>query len=245
MKIGIIGAGNIGSTLARKLAASGHDVKLANSKDPTAIRDLARDAGATAVSADLAVRGAEMIILAIPFGRYPDIASLFHGVSPEVPVVDTTNYYPFRDGSIASVDGGTPESVWASQQIGRRVVKAWNAALAATLAERGQPRGTPGRIAIPVAGDSSQAKTMAAALVDATGFDALDAGDLDDSWRQQPGNPAYCTDLTVDELKFAVRRANRSQAPANRDALLREFMAGGGKLSHDHIIARNRAVTGA
>lgn len=245
MKIGIIGAGNIGATLARKLAASGHDLKLANSKDPATIRDLARDVSATAVSADLAVRDADMIILSIPFGRYPDIGSLFHDVPPEVPVVDTTNYYPFRDGSIAAVDGGTAESVWASEQIGRRVVKAWNAALAATLAERGQPRGTPGRIAIPIAGDSSQAKTMTAALVDATGFDALDAGDLDDSWRQQPGNPAYCTDLTVDELKFALRRANRSQAPANRDALLREFMAGGGKLAHDHIIARNRAVTGS
>ncbi|MDA9433812.1 NADPH-dependent F420 reductase [Bradyrhizobium sp. CCBAU 51627] len=245
MKIGIIGAGNIGSTLARKLAASGHDVKIANSKDPATIRDIAREVGATAVSADVAVRGAEMIILSIPFGRYPDMASLLHAVPPEVPVVDTANYYPLRDGAIAAVDGGTPESVWASEKIGRRVVKAWNAALAETLAKKGQPRGAPGRIAIPVAGDNSQAKTMTAALVDATGFDALDAGDLDDSWRQQPGTPAYCTDLTVDELKFALRRANRPQAPANRDALLREFMAGGGKLAHDHVIGRNRAVTGS
>ena len=130
MKIGIIGVGNIGATLARKLAASGHEVKLANSKGPDTIRDLARDIGATAVSKEEAVQGVAAIVLAIPFGRYPDLASLFNDVPADVVVIDTSNYYPFRDGAVAEVDGGKPESVWVSEQIGRPVVKAWNAVLA-------------------------------------------------------------------------------------------------------------------
>lgn len=243
MRIGIIGAGNIGATLARKLAASGHEVKLANSKGPGTIRDLARNAGATAVLKENAVGGVSLIVLAIPFARHPDVASLFNNVPADVVVVDTSNYYPFRDGVIAGVDGGKPESVWVSEQIGRPVVKAWNAALALTLAEKGQPEGASERIAIPVAGDDPKAKATTMELVDATGFDPLDSGSLSDSWRQQPGTPAYCTELTTNELQSALQSADRSRAPGNRDALLGEFMAGGGELTHDEIVARNRTVT--
>ncbi|TPJ74617.1 NAD(P)-binding domain-containing protein [Mesorhizobium sp. B2-7-1] len=243
MKIGIIGAGNIGATLARKLAASGHQVKLANSKGPDTIRDLARDIGATAVMKEEAVQGVEVIVLSIPFASYPDLAGLFTHVPSDVAVIDTSNYYPFRDGAIAEVDGGKPESVWVSEQIGRPVVKAWNAVLATTLAERGQSKGASRRIAVPVAGDDGKAKAIAIQLVEATGFDALDAGSLSDSWRQQPGTAAYCTELTANELKSALQSAKRSRAAGNRDALLRQFMAAGGRLSHDDIVARNRAVT--
>ena len=189
MRIGIIGVGNIGATLARKLAASGHEVKLANSKGPETIRDLARDVGAMAVSKEEAVQGVEAIVLSIPFGRSPDLASLFNEVSADVAVIDTSNYYSFRDGAIAEVDSGKPESVWVSEQIGRPVVKAWNAVLAVTLAERGQPSRASGRIAIPVAGDDPKAKAATMKLVEATGFDALDSGSLVDSWHQQPGPP--------------------------------------------------------
>lgn len=158
-------------------------------------------------------------------------------------MIDTSNYYPFRDGAIAEIDGGKPESVWVSEQIGLPVVKAWNAVLAVTLAEGGQPNGASGRIAIPVASDAPKVKTTTMKLVEATGFDALYSGSLSDSWRQQPGTPAYCTELTTNELKSALRSTDRSRAPGNRDALLREFMAAGGKLTHDEIIARNRVVT--
>lgn len=243
MKIGIIGAGNIGATLARKLAACGHEVKLANSKGPETIRDLARDAGVNAVSKEEAVEGVEVIILSIPFAKYPDLAKLCNGVPTDAVVIDTSNYYPFRDGAITEVDNGKAESVWVSEQIGRPVVKAWNAMLATTLAERGQPNGPSGRIAIPVAGDYPQAKAIAIKLVEATGFGALDSGSLSNSWRQQPGTPAYCTELTASELKSALQSAERSRAARNRDALLGEFVAAGGKLSHDEIVARNRAVT--
>ena len=153
------------------------------------------------------MQGVQAIVLSIPFGRYPDVANLFDEGPTDVAVIDTSNYYPFRDGAIAEVDGGKPESVWVSEQIGRPVVKAWNAVLAMTLAERGQPKGASARIAAPVAGDDPKVKATAIQLVEATGFDALDAGSLSDSWCQQPGTPAYCTELTTNaEIGAAVGR---------------------------------------
>jgi 8-hydroxy-5-deazaflavin:NADPH oxidoreductase len=148
-----------------------------------AIRDLARDAGAVAVSKEHAVQGVSVIVLSIPFAGYPDIASLFNDVPADVVVIDTSNFYPSRDGAIAEVDGGKPESGWVSEQIGRPVVKAWNAVLAVTLAERGRSKGASGCIAVPVAGDDPKAKATAMQLVEATGFDALNSGSLSDSWR--------------------------------------------------------------
>lgn len=243
MKIGIIGAGNIGASLVGKLAAAGHDVKVANSKGPETLRELADATGAQAVDKQDAVKDVDAIILSIPFLSYPDLASLFADVPADVTVIDTSNYYPFRDGTLDGLDNGTPESVWASQQIGRPVIKAWNAVLATTLAERGKPAGTAGRIALPVAGDDAKAKAVAMQLVDATGFDALDAGSLADSWRQQPGTQAYCTELTIDELKPALSAADKRRAPENREALITQFMARYGELTHDDTIAMNRAGT--
>ena len=243
MKIGIIGAGNIGAIVAQKLAASGHEVRLANSRGPETIRELARDIGVAAVSKEQAVEGVDVIVLSIPFAKYSDLAGLFNDVSAEVAIIDTSNYYPFRDGVIDEIENGKPESVWVSEQIGRPVVKAWNAVLSQTFAEKGEAEGTPERIALPVAGDDAKAKETAMQLVKATGFDALDAGTLAESWRQQPGTPAYCTELTADELTSALASADKARAPANREALINEFMAGYGKLTHDHMVMRNRAVT--
>jgi predicted dinucleotide-binding enzyme len=243
MRIGIIGAGNIGATLARKLAASSHEVKLANSKEPDSIRDLAHDLGAVAVSKEQAVKDVDVVVLSIPFARYPDLAGLLSDVPAEVVVIDTSNYYPFRDGAITEVDDGKPESVWVSEQIGHPVIKAWNAVLADTLSDRGKPAGAPGRIAIPVAGDDTEAKATAFQLVDATGFDVLDAGTLAESWQQQPGTPGYCTELTLNELKAALAAADRRRAPENREVLIKEFAAAGARFTHDEIVARNRAVT--
>lgn len=243
MRISIIGAGHIGATLARKLAASGHVVKLANSKGPNSIRDLARDLGAVAVSREQAVKDVDVVVLSIPFASYSDLAGLFSDVPAEVVVIDTSNYYPFRDGAITEVDDGKPESVWVSEQIGRPIIKAWNAVLAETLSDRGKPAGTPGRIAIPIAGDDAKAKATAFQLVDATGFDTLDAGTLAASWRQQPGTLGYCTELTLNDLKAALAAADKRRAPENREALIKEFAAAGAKLTHDEMVARNRAVT--
>jgi predicted dinucleotide-binding enzyme len=243
MKIGIIGAGNIGATLARKLAGSGHDVKLANSRGPDTIRDLARELGATAVSREEAVQGVDVVVLSLPFAAYRDLAGLFDAVPAEVIVIDTANYYPFRDGAIDEIEAGKPESVWVSERIGRPVIKAWNAALSHTLAEKGKPDAETGRIAIPVSGDDARAKETAMALVRASGFDALDAGPLAGSWRQQPGTPAYCTELALDELATALTAADKHRAPANRESLIKEFMSGHGTLTHEDIVMRNRTVT--
>ncbi|MBB3224027.1 NADPH-dependent F420 reductase [Pseudoduganella umbonata] len=243
MKVGIIGAGNIGATIAQKLAAGGHAVKLANSRGPDTIRDLAHDLGVTAVSKEEAVNGVDAVILSIPFGGYSGMKDLFANVPAEVTVIDTSNYYPFRDGEIGEIDNGKPESVWVSEQIGRPVVKAWNAVLAQTLAEKGRPEGQSERIAIPVAGDDEEGKKLAMQLVSATGFDPVDAGTLAESWRQQPGTPAYCTELPADALASAIAEADKERAPSYREALIEEFMAGHGKLTHDDIVMRNRAVT--
>ncbi|WP_262260837.1 NADPH-dependent F420 reductase [Phyllobacterium sp. A18/5-2] len=182
-----------------------------------------RQKRAKAVSKEEAVQDVEAIVLSIPFAKYPDVAPLFNNVPEATVVIDTSNYYPFRERAIADIDGGKPESVWVSEQIGRPVVKAFNAVLAVTLAEKGQPSGASGRIAVPVAGDDPEAKAVAAKLVDATGFDPVDSVGLLNSWRQQPSTPAYCTELTTSELKAALQSADKARAPENREALLCSF----------------------
>jgi predicted dinucleotide-binding enzyme len=243
MKIGIIGAGNIGATLARKLAARGHEVKLANSKDPQSIQSLANEIGVNAATKEDAVCDVDVVILSIPFANYPDLKHTLKNVPEKTVVIDTSNYYPGRDGAIKEVDNGKPESVWVSEQIGRPVIKAWNAVLAKTLAYEGQPVGFSSRTALPVAGDDTNAQIITQDLVEDTGFIALDAGNLEDSWRQQPGTPAYCTELTLAELKVALCVADKARAPQNRDALIARFMAPGTQFTHEQIVATNRAMT--
>jgi 8-hydroxy-5-deazaflavin:NADPH oxidoreductase len=186
--------------------------------------------------------GVKAVVLSIPFAKIPDLADLFKDVPDDIVGIDTSNYYPFRDGAIAEVDAGNPESIWVSEQLGRPVIKAWNAGLAETLAKKGLRAGQPGRIALPVAGDDDGAKAVAMQLVDETGFDALDAGELADSWRQHPGNPAYCTELPLDELHAALAVANKVQAAKNRDALIKEFIETNKTPTHEETVTCNRAV---
>ncbi|MEE4691107.1 NAD(P)-binding domain-containing protein [Pseudomonas alliivorans] len=243
MKIGIIGAGNIGSTLARKLAACGHDVKLANSKDPQSIQALADELGARAVTKEGAVADVDVVILSIPFAKYPDLRDTLSKACESTVVIDTSNYYPVRDGAIKEIDDGKAESVWISEQIGRPVVKAWNAVLAATLVEQGKPAGSSSRLALPVAGDNVIAVAIAQRLIEDTGFDALATGGLEGSWRQQPGTPAYCTELTLPELTSAVNAADKARMTQNRNALFDRFTASWGQLTREQMVASNRAMT--
>jgi predicted dinucleotide-binding enzyme len=215
MDIGIIGAGNIGGTLTRKLTQLGHTVTVANSRGPETLQDLASETGATAGTAYDAARGKELVVVTIPQAKVPDLPDdLFEGVGPEVVVVDTGNYYPQqRDGRIAAIEDGTIESRWVEQHLGRPVVKAFNNIYAQNLLEKGLPAGTPDRVALPVAGDDAAAKQTVLALVDELGFDAVDAGGLDESWRQQPGTPAYTTDSSAQQLTARLAEAGRERLP--------------------------------
>jgi predicted dinucleotide-binding enzyme len=217
MKIGIVGAGNIGKTLGHKLSAAGHDVKIANSRDPQTIDPEALSTGARAVHAADAVLGVEVVILSMPLNRMPAFATTLSAAPDEAVVIDTSNYYPLRDGRIDAIDGGEVESVWLAGQIGRPIVKAWNAIGSASFAEKGAPAGAPGRIAIPVAADDVDARTLGMTLVDQTGFDGFDAGPLSESWRQQPGAPCYCTDVTSEEMGDALATAEKARLPKRRD----------------------------
>lgn len=231
MKIGIVGTGNIGKPLAQKLSAAGHDVKVANSRGPEAIEGDVLSTGARAVTAEDAVRDVEVLILSIPLNRIPGFAPVLSGLPTDAVVIDTSNYYPSRDERIDAIEAGAVESVWVVEQLGRPVVKAWNAIGSDSLAKKGLPAGSSGRIALPVAADGDAERAVGMALVEDTGFDAYDAGPLAQSWRQQPGAPAYCTDLTRDELPAALAAAEASRLPARRDlavAAIAERIGGGG-----------------
>jgi predicted dinucleotide-binding enzyme len=219
MKIGIIGAGMIGGTLARRLVALGHEVAIANSRGPQTLAKLAKESGARAVTVQEAARGGEIVIVTIPQRAILDLPKdLFAGVSADVVVIDTGNYYPARDGSIPALEKGQPESAWVAEQIGRPVVKAFNNIFYVSLAEKGAPRGTKGRIALPVSGDPPEARKKVMKLVDDLGFDAVDAGGLEDSWRHQPGTPAYTADHDEPKLRGALAAAERSRIPEYRNA---------------------------
>jgi predicted dinucleotide-binding enzyme len=213
MQIGIIGAGSMGEILARHLAERGHHVSIANSRGPESLTALAAEMGAQPVSVVDAARAGDIVILAIPTKAVADLPrSLFANAPSSVVVIDIGNYHPqLRDGRIDAIDRGMLDSQWVAQQIGRPVIKAFNNILAASLLKKGVPRGTKGRIALSVAGDSSDAKATVSRLVDELGFDPVDGGSLDDSWRQQPGTPAYCHDLEATALQRALAEADRSR----------------------------------
>jgi predicted dinucleotide-binding enzyme len=212
MKIGIIGAGHIGGTLTRRFRALGHDVSVANSRGPDTLSDLAAETGAKAVTVTEAARGKDVVIVTIPEKNVPDLPKdLFKAADVGTVIVDTGNYYPQRDGRIDAIEAGTTESRWVAQQLGRPVVKAFNNIYARHLLERGRPAGTPGRIALPVAGDDAAAKQVVLHLIDELGFEGVDAGSLDESWRQQPGTPVYGTDLDAEGVRRALAEASRER----------------------------------
>ncbi|MEU8073409.1 MULTISPECIES: NAD(P)-binding domain-containing protein [unclassified Micromonospora] len=206
MEIGIIGSGHIGGTLTRRLRSLGHDVAVANSRGPQSLTDLAAETGARAVSVEEAVRDAELVVVAIPLKAVPQLpAALFDGKL----VVDANNYYPQRDGDIPELlDRSLSSSRWTADHLkGARVVKVFNNIQAAHLMDEGKPAGTAGRIALPVAGDEADAKRIVMGLVDELGFDPVDAGTLDESWRQQPDTPVYGTDRDADGVREGLAAA--------------------------------------
>jgi predicted dinucleotide-binding enzyme len=216
MNIGIIGSGNIGSALVRHLTARGHHVTVANSRGPETLTALATETGAHAGTVEEAASARDLIIIAVPETAISKLPRNILSASKAI-IIDTGNYYPSRDGKIAEIDTGLTDSEWVSKMIGHDVIKVFNNIFAQSLATKALPAGRQNRVALSVAGNNPQERQTVMHLIEEIGFDAVDAGTLADSWRQQPGTPAYCHDLSTEALKSALQEADRGQVPKYRN----------------------------
>jgi len=253
MKIGILGVGNIGQIIARRAAAAGHDVKVANSGDPKTVAPSVLETGARAEWTKDVAKDVDVLVLSIPFFRTPALRELVSALPGETVVIDTSNYYPGRAGYyagrdpvVSELDQGQSETEWMQKQLGHPLAKAWNNILSETLAQKNHPKGHPDRLAIAVAADRPRDLELTSELVELTGFDAYHTGSIEESWRHQPGSPAYCTELKASEMAAALAAAERSRLPARRDfamGILEERLKGGTSTLPPGFIARmNKAI---
>ncbi|MBV4360439.1 NADPH-dependent F420 reductase [Pinibacter aurantiacus] len=218
MKIGIIGAGQIGSALIRQYLKAGHEVKMTNATNLAKMKALEDETGAKPVSLTDVVKDVDALVVTIPSIEIPKLAnSLGQSISSNTVVIDTTNYYPIRDGKIDELENGMTESVWVSTKLGVPVVKAYNSILAGSLIHSGSTENSASRIALPVSGDDQHAKEIVSKLINDSGFDALDIGNLQDSWRQQPGSPVYCTDLNLSQLRNNITQVKKERLTQRRE----------------------------
>ncbi len=208
--IGIIGAGNIGSQLARLAVQHGHEVVIANSRGPETLTELVDELGSSARAAtrDEAAAAGEIVVVTIPLTAIDTVP--VEPLAGKV-VIDTNNYYPQRDGDIAELDDETTTTAEMLQAHlpSSHVVKAFNHIGAADLTGHATPSGTPDRRALVIAGDDAAAKRTVADLIDAFGFDVVDAGALAEGWRIQRDTPGYGPRLTAPELREALASAKR------------------------------------
>jgi 8-hydroxy-5-deazaflavin:NADPH oxidoreductase len=240
MKFGIIGAGTIGSIISKKLVKNGHDVKIADARGIEHLEG--KELAGTPVLIEDVMTNIEVLIISLPLTALPSIRNIIEQVGEEVIVVDTSNYYPSRDQKIAEIENGMVESDWVSNQLGKPIIKAFNNLLAHTLENEGTPEGTSGRIAMAIAGNDVSQKQIIMDVVNQLGFDTVDSGSLSDSWRQQPGTPAYCTELTKEELTKALEKANKEKAPFLRDKVLEKLSASNFPLANKDIVNMNREI---
>lgn len=206
MKIGVIGAGHIGATLARHFAAAGHEVAISNSRGPETLRELEAELGPRvhATTTEEAARAGDIVVVAVPFKNYVDspVGALARKV-----VIDTMNYYPNRDGHFEELDSGTTTSseLLAQHLAGAYVVKAFNTIRWDSLRDKAQPAADGPHIGIPISGDDTAAKQEVDDLLAEIGFDGVDAGPLGAGGRKhQPGAPAYGVELPSDELAALI-----------------------------------------
>jgi predicted dinucleotide-binding enzyme len=208
--IGLIGAGHIGSQLARLAVAHGFNVVVSNSREPETLAGLVAELGAKARAGTAmeAAKAGDIVVVTVPLKNYRSVPAA--PLAGKV-VIDTNNYYPSRDGHIPELDS---ESTTTSELLQAhlpesKVVKAFNHIYAAALTTDGQPHGTPNRRALAVAGDDAAAKASVAQLIDEFGFDVVDLGPLRNSWRIQRDTPGYGPRRTADQLRTDVAAARR------------------------------------
>jgi len=208
--LGIIGAGHIGSQIARLAVANGYDVVISNSRGPETLSALIAELGprARAATAAEAATAGDMVVVSVPLKNYRNVP-----VAPLAGkiVIDTNNYYPGRDGHIPELDN---ESTTTSELLQAhlptsKVVKAFNHIYAAELTTDGRPVGTQQRRALAIAGDDTAAKATVTRLLDQFGFDTVDAGPLKEGWRIQRGTPGYGPRRTAEELRRDLAAAKR------------------------------------
>jgi predicted dinucleotide-binding enzyme len=204
LNIGIIGSGNIGGTVARLFAKAGHEVAVANSRGPETLAGLVEEIGpnARAVTVEEAARFGDVVLEAIPFGRYEELPA--EALSGKI-VVTASNYYPGRDGEM-DLDGLAQSEAVARHLEGARVVKAFNTIYFGRLAENGRP-GAPleEREVIFVAGDDEEARRVVSGLIEEIGFAPVETGTLAESGRQEPGAPIYNVPMIPAEAHEALR----------------------------------------
>ena len=206
--IGLIGAGHIGSQVARAAIASGYDVVISNSRGPETLTDLVSELGprARAGTTEEAARAGDLVVVAIPLKAIGAVP-----VEPLVGkvVIDTNNYYPRRDGTIPALDDDslTSTELLQERRRGAHVVKAFNHIYSQQITSDATPPGTRDRRALVIAGDDPAAKAQVAKLIDGFGFDVVDAGSLAESWRIQPGTPGYTRRMNAEELTAALAAA--------------------------------------
>jgi predicted dinucleotide-binding enzyme len=208
--IGFIGAGHIGSQVARLAIAHGYHVVISNSRGPDTLAGLAAELGANAraASAADAARAGDIVVVTVPLKNYRQVP--VEPLAGKI-VIDTNNYYPQRDGHIPELDN---ESTTTSELLQAhlptsKVVKAFNHTDAAQLTTDGRPAGSPDRRALVIAGDDRDAKAAVSALLDQFGFDTVDAGPLKEGWRIQRDTPGYGPRRTAQELRLDLAAARR------------------------------------
>src|SRR6266704_7073740 len=224
MNIGMIRKGDIGEVNVRKLRDAGYPVKMANSRGPESLKDLAAKTGAIPASLEQVVQDIDMLFVVVPQKAIPELPKgLLKKARKETIVIDVGNYYSWRDGRIDEIESGLTDSAWVEKQIGRPVVKVLNSIGSKSLAGAGRLHGSRDRVALPISGDNPKAKETVAQLIDRIGFDSVDAGTIAESWRQQPGSPVYCTNPTKEELRLWLKKVDRSSLAANREKVLKAY----------------------
>ncbi|MGH9840726.1 MAG: NADPH-dependent F420 reductase [Blastocatellia bacterium] len=204
MKIGIIGAGNIGATAAKLFTKAGHEVAISNSRGPESLRDVVAELGerAQASTVEDAAKFGDVVLVSIPLGKYKSLPPApFYGKV----VIDSNNYYPDRDGHFAALDRGetTSSELLAEHLPGARIVKGFNTIWSEHLKAQGDTSlPLEDRRAIFIAGDDSEAEEIVAKLIEEIGFAAVDMGFLHEGGeRQQPGTAVYNRSVTAREAK--------------------------------------------